>query len=927
MEAVGRVLEEVFVRVNLAAGTKLAHYRITAELGAGGMGVVWRAEDTKLGREVALKVLPEEFAQKPGRMVRFKREAKVLASLNNPNIATLYGLESVTDTEMETGAETVFLAMELVEGEDLSERIARGPIPLDEAIPIAEQIAEALEAAHEQGIVHRDLKPANVKVTEDGRVKVLDFGLAKAWGSEADDPTSSATPTITRIGSYGGVIVGTAADMSPEQARGKKVDRRADIWAFGVLLWEMLTGRRLFDGETEPDVMAGVLTFAPDLVDADGQIPERLARVLRGCLAPDPRRRFTSARDVAMLLSMASGDDSEGAASESRDGIGHRIVALTAASALVIGAVIGAVATTKLGRGATQTSVSKTSIVEHEIIHSSGAALSPDGKSLAYVVSRDEGDVLAIRPLGQFDPVTLPGTEGAMCPFFSADGRWLGYFTRTELRKVPIAGGQPRTVARLEGRIRFDPWSAASQPTADWSIDDTIVVSSGFWREPANLPGLYTVPAAGGELLPITYLGGTDLEHGWPSFTPDGRAILFTASGGGPRNRHIDVFDRRSGTRRRLKEQAADGHVLASGHFVYLDSFFTRLVAAPIELGSLTMSGPAIPLIEGLGRGASQPSAVSKEGTLVYFASSRGDQDMRLVRVAFDGSVTSLVDRSGAWYQPRVSPDGRHLVMREVADECRLWLFDIQRRSLTPLTASGDNHQPIWTGDGREIVFGREDAEEGVQGLFRQIADGSFSPRLLLSGDEIGGSPSRSVPYPDSVSPGGLEVLFERSSIATGSDLWVAPLSGGSPQQFLATPAFEGDGAFSPDGRWVAYVSDESGRQEVYVRSYPGKGGRRQISVAGGEWPLWSRDGRRLFYSQGRRLMAVEFSDGGGEAVVGQPQQLLKDFDFGRGNFDLMPDEKSVVLVQASRRGVVELRVVTGWAEELREMVPAGGDS
>ena len=911
--------------MNLAAGTTLAHYRITAELGSGGMGVVWRAEDTKLGREVALKVLPEEFAQKPGRMVRFKREAKVLASLNNPNIATLYGLESATETDTE--AETVFLAMELVEGEDLSERIARGPIPLDEVIPIAEQIAEALEAAHEQGVVHRDLKPANIKVADDGRVKVLDFGLAKAWESEADEPLSSATPTITRVGSHGGVIVGTAAYMSPEQARGKKVDRRADIWAFGVVLWEMLTGRRLFAGETEPDVMAGVLTFAPDLIDADGAISERLARILRGCLAPDPRRRFSSARDVAMCLSISSVDDSAKATREPPGSVRRRIVALAAVSALLVGALLGAVVTIKLRPGAIPTALTKTSIVESEIISSSGVAMSPDGKNLAYVVSRDEGNLLAVRPLGQFEAVILPGTQGAMCPFFSADGKWLGYLTRAELRKVPIAGGQPRTVAQLEGRVRFDPWSASSQPTADWSIDDTIVLSSGFWREPAKLPGLFTVPAAGGELHPITDLGGRDLEHGWPSFTPDGQAILFTVSGGGPRNRHIDIFDRQTGERHRLKEGAADGHVLASGHFVFLDDFFSRVVAAPIDVKSLELTGPAVPLIESVGRGASQPYAVSREGSLVYLASQPGESDVRVVRVAFDGSVTSLIDRSGAWYQPRISPDGRHLVVREVADECRLWLYDIQRRSLTPLTSSGDNHQPVWTRDGREIVFGREDADRGVQGLFRQIADGSFPPELLLSGDEIGGSPSRSVPYPDSPSPGGREVLFERSSVATGSDLWLVPLSGGTPRQFLATPAFEGDGAFSPDGRWVAYVSDESGRQEVYVRSYPGMGGRRQISVAGGVWPVWSRDGTRLMYGQGRRLMAVEFSGEGSEAVVGDPQQMLKDFDFGRGNFDLMPDGESVVVVQASRRGVVELRVVTGWANELRELVPVGEDS
>jgi len=366
------------------------------------------------------------------------------------------------------------------------------------------------------------------------------------------------------------------------------------------------------------------------------------------------------------------------------------------------------------------------------------------------------------------------------------------------------------------------------------------------------------------------------------------------------------------------------GWLLQSGFFVYLDRFYSRLVAAAIDLDGLKLTGPAVPLIEGVSTGATQSYAVSPSGTLAYVTAGVGLGDNRLARVGLDGSVATLVDRRGSWYQPRTSPDGRHLVVREIGDECRLWLFDLERRTLTPLTSSGDNHQPIWTRSGRDVVFGGEDASRGVRGVFRQVADGSRPPVELVAGGDASGPGASSVPFPDSFSPGDRELLFERSTLATGSDLWVLPADTKVPQPFLDSPAFEGDGAFSPDGRWVAYVSDESGRQEVYVRAYPGKGGRLQISVVGGEWPIWSRDGTRLYFSQGRRLMAVAFTGEGPEAVVDRPKVVLEGFDFGRGNLDLLPDGNSFVLVQPATRGLVEVRVVTGWTRELHDTVPAG---
>ncbi len=894
-------------------GSSLAQYRITAALGAGGMGEVWRADDTKLGREVALKVLPESFASDTDRHARFEREAKTLASLNHPNIATLYGLEHLDGRHV--------LVMELVKGEDLSERIARGRVPVDEAVPIARQIADALDAAHDVGVIHRDLKPANIRIRPDGTVKVLDFGLAKAWVPASSSSNSPTSVTMTGHETVAGVILGTAAYMSPESARGKQVDRRADIWAFGVVLWEMLTGQALFEGETLSDVLAAVLTREPDWRRLESVAGAEVAKVLRGCLAKDPRQRFNSAGDVALLLGRAAQANAQPSPEAQRWTPARRFAVAIVGVGLVIGGVIAG--SVWKGRSSdADAEVTRYGVVDPEIVASSGIALSADGRRLAFVVDRQDGNLLAVRSLDQFDPVVLPGTEGAMCPFFSPDGRWLGYFTRTELRKVPVAGGPPRTVASLGGGVRFDPWNSSTYPTADWADDDTIVFSSGFWRQPSTLTGLFSVPASGGELQSVTRLDGAELGHKWPSFSPDGRHIVFTVLGSGPRNTHVDVIERNSGRRRRLQDGGAAGRLLKSGFFVYLDRFYSRLVAAAIDTNSLDVTGPATPLIEGLSTSPSQSYAVSRNGTLAYVAAGPSTGESRVVRVGLDGSVATLIGRSGNWYQPRTSPDGRHLVVREIGDECRLWLFDLERRTLTPLTTNGDNHQPIWSRSGREVVFGREDASKGIRGLFRQVADGSLPPEELIASGATGASGASSVPYPDSFSPGDRNLLFEQSTLTTGSDLWVVPLDTKVPEPFLSSPAFEGDGAFSPDGRWVAYVSDESGRQEVYVRAYPGKGGRLQISVVGGEWPIWSRDGARLYFSQGRRLMAVAFSGEGPEATADRPKAVLEGFDFGRGTVDLLPDGNSFVLVQPAARGLVEVRVVAGWTHELRDAVP-----
>lgn len=547
---------------------------------------------------------------------------------------------------------------------------------------------------------------------------------------------------------------------------------------------------------------------------------------------------------------------------------------------------------------------------------SAGIAISPDGRRLAFVQGLEQGTVLAIRSLESFNAVALPGTEGATSPSFSPDGQWLGYFTRTELRKVPLAGGNPRVIASFAGQVRFDPWGRNYFPTADWGRDDTIVFSSGFWREPAELPGLFTVPAVGGEPRPLTTLDGTELGHRWPRFTPDGDHVVFTVMGRGPRNQNIDRVRLAGGGRVRLHHGLADGRVLPSGLLVALDSYDTRLVAVPMNREGTASLGPPVPLIEGLNTASAQNYALSPGGSLAYVAGGGGEGGRRLARVGFDGTVTTLVERRGNWFQPRSSPGGRFVAVREVGEECRIWLFDVQRQTFSPLTQGGDNHQPVWTTDSRAVAFGREDVNLGVRGVFTQAVDGSGPAKELLGWGGDRSSPSLSVPYPSSFSPLDGTLLFEQSSLATGSDLWMLGRGSREPQPLLATPAFEGDGTFSPDGRWIAYVSDESGHQEVYVRGVE-HAGRVQISSVGGEWPIWSRDGKRLYFAQFRRLMRVDFDGRGGEPVVGRPEIVLTGFEFGRGTFELMADGHSLVLVQPAVPGTVEVRVVLGWEREL----------
>jgi len=574
-------------------GTTLAHYRITGELGAGGMGEVWRAEDTKLGRDVALKVLPEEFAKDPDRMARFEREAKVLASLNHPSIATLYGLESVesgTDSDADSDAGlTTFLAMELVEGEDLSERIARGAIPIDEAIPIALQIAEALEAAHEQGIVHRDLKPANIKITDDGTVKVLDFGLAKAWETEGTDLSSSFSPTITRHATVEGVILGTAAYMSPEQARGKKVDRRADIWAFGVVLWEMLTGIKLFDGETVSDVMAAILTREPDLDALPPAVPNHIRSLIGRCLRRDPKIRQRDMGDVRLELEEDLGPGGDRPAQA--DGlVADRtryarmpwlVATVATAAAVVLGLLIvrppellPGVPThlaLTLPEGLSFAMREKRPVV----------AISPAGDEMVFNAGDGQIDRLYRRFLTSPIAVPLEGTEGARAPFYSPDGRWVGFTAGdSRLKKVSLDSGQ--VVALADG-----DWGGGS-----WGEDGSIIYT------PDYLDGLWRVAADGGGAEELTHPDPAvgELNHSWPDHVPGTAAVVFTSFRLPLNESRVELYDMATGERRLLVENAVFGRYVATGHLLFVRE--SVVLAAPFDPRTLELTGSAVPVLE-----------------------------------------------------------------------------------------------------------------------------------------------------------------------------------------------------------------------------------------------------------------------------------------------------------------------------------------
>jgi serine/threonine protein kinase/Tol biopolymer transport system component len=896
-------------------GTTLSHFKITDKLGEGGMGQVYRAQDTKLGREVALKVLPEEFTQDPERMARFEREAKVLAALDHSNIAAIYGLEEVEGRQL--------LIMQVAEGETLAERIAREPFPIAEALPIAVQIAQALEAAHEKGIIHRDLKPANVKLNSAGQVKVLDFGLAKAL---AGDPASSdsqpdltQSPTLTAHMTAVGMLMGTAAYMSPEQARGQRADKRADVWAFGCLLYEMLSGRKTFPGDTATDVLGGIVHKEPEWDALPADTPQPVRRLLRRCLRKDPSRRLHDVADARISIQDFLEDPAaaETSAEAVQPPTWKRALpwAVAGVALLVAAVVIPAVSRTSSGSGAPlrlQVAVSKDDLA---ISLGSGAVLSPDGAQLVYVAGDDSGQTLYLRPLDRLEGTRLAagsGTANPYHPFFSPDGQWVGFVNSVEMKKVPVTGGTPIKLCDVN-RSRG----------ASWGPDDTIV----FAPTPAS--GLFRMSAAGGEPEPLVTLDQEKDEatHRWPQHLPGGKAVIFTSHSqttGRFDDATIEALVLATGERKVLHRGGYHGRYIPSGHLVYVND--GTLFAMPFDPDRLEVTGAPAPAVQGLAvnpvEGGAQYS-FSETGTLAYISGEGAVSEYPILWVDRSGSISSLWQEQAAYASPRLSADGTRLalsVLRE-EDNWDVWIYDLERGVATRLTFhEGYDGDQVWSPDGQHLIFASD--RDGLIDLYRKRADGSGEVERLTE--------AATPVFATAWSSDGRFVVG--TTIDQGYDLWVMPLDEeGGPEPFLATSFTEHNGTFSPDGRWIAYESNESGRVEIYVRPFPAAGGKWQVSDGGGAEPRWARGGRELIYRGETGLMVVSVDTAGGTFRAGKPQRLFQGpFRGGLGglsvggnvfpDYDITPDGQRFVMfpqeAEEGRGGHVTL--VTRWFDELR---------
>ncbi|MCH7885006.1 MAG: serine/threonine-protein kinase [Planctomycetes bacterium] len=900
--------------MTLSAGTEFGPYKIIAPLGAGGMGEVYRARDAKLDREVAIKVLPDTFARDPERIARFQREAKVLASLNHPSIAAIYGFEESDGKR--------FLVLELVEGETLAERLRGGVLPVDEGLEVCKQIAEALEAAHEKGVIHRDLKPGNVMIRPDGSVKVLDFGLAKAF-SPIDEvsPTQIAeSPTITAAFTRPGVVLGTAAYMSPEQARGKPLDKRTDIWSFGVVLYECLGGRRPFEGETATDLIAKILERDPDWTGLPGDTPLTVQLLLKRCLQKDRKRRLHDIGDARIEIEEALSEPwvekatLAGVSRPTRWGLAvpWSITALMViiVTSFIVRGWMGS--TPSVPRLVWRFAIDLPAEAPVVVADTPSVAVSPDGTRLVYVGWRDGGTQLYLRVIDEFAVTPIPGTEDGTGPFFSPDGKWVGYFDYRagKLKKVPLRGG---------GTIDICDAPPSSRG-ASWGMDDVIVFTRGITG------GLYTVSATGGTPQP---LATPDFEKGekscrLPQILPGGKGVLFTMS-----TSDIDSYDDatiavvllETGERKILFKGGSNARYAPTGHIVYARA--GSLMAVPFDLERLEVTGSPFQILKGVVTSDMYGSAqfsFSGDGTLIYVPGGPEIYYNRLVLVDRKGEVDPLPVAPGIYKAVRFSPDGQRLAIHLQGGNEDVWIYELGRGTMSRLTTAGwDNQSPVWTPDGSRVAF--QSNSRGSFDLFWIPADRSGPAELLLE-SEYGLRPL-------CWSSDGKLLVYTQSQPAGRDDIWVLPVDGeGTPRRLVETQFREAGAALSPDDRWLAYTSNETGQDEVYVQAFPDPGRKWLISTRGGSHPVWGPDAEalELFYRKGNKMMVVgiqtepTFSPG-----APKPLFELEDASF-LPPFDISPDGRHFVMIQKGEQSAppTQLRVVLNWFEELKAKVPTG---
>jgi eukaryotic-like serine/threonine-protein kinase len=897
--------------MTILPGKRLGPYEILSAIGAGGMGEVYRALDTRLDRIVAIKVLPTHLADRSELRERFEREARTIAGLNHPHICTLHDIGQQDGTD--------FLVMEYLEGETLAQRLAKGPPPLEQALQYAIEISDALDKAHRKGITHRDLKPGNIMLTKAG-TKLLDFGLAKLKQEVAPANVSlSDLPTASEPLTAQGTILGTMQYMAPEQVEGKEVDARTDIFAFGAVVYEMATGKRAFEGKTQASLIAKILEIDPPPISAlQPMTPPALDRVVKKCLAKEPEKRWQAASDVCDELKWIAEGNSQattptGSALSAPRTLGWRGLIQGAGTLLAV-AMIAGIAVWYLKPSSPQP-VTRTVINLPPGQQLAGLdsglalALSPDGTHLAYVARQGSVQQIYLRAMDSLAANPLPGTEGGTTPFFSADNQWVGFFAGGRLKKVSLNGGATLDLGMV---------GATTGAGASWGSHGIIAIA------PGAASALLQVPDGGGAVQPLTHVEKSDITHRWPEFLPGGRAVLFTVGRSGITFSNAQIAAQSGGTgeRRDLVQGASNPRYALSGHLVYAQG--GSLVAVSFDTKRLAVTGAATPVVEGVLQspttGAAQYS-ISAAGTLVYVPGSIRGTQSRLVWVSRNGTEQVLAPPPHSYRFPRLSPDGRRVAVSIIEQESQTWLYDLSRNTLSRLTFDGSqNYNPVWTPDGKRVAF--ESNISGTPNIFWQLADGSGGFERLTT--------SPYIHAPVSWTPDGQLLAFEEINTTAGQNIWILRMNDRKALPFHRTGTNENEPRFSPDGRWLAYISDETGRVEVYVQPYPGPGGKWQISTEGGTEPVWNPNGRELFYRNGDKMMAVDISTQPGFAAS-TPHMLFQ----GRyeqppvplHNFDVSPDGQRFLMLKAveeEQAAPTQINVVLNWFEELKRRVPTG---
>jgi serine/threonine-protein kinase len=873
------------------------------------MGEVYRARDTRLDRIVAIKVLSAPLGDRPDLRDRFEREAHTIAKLNHPHICTLY------DVGRDEG--TDYLVMEYLEGETLAARLARGPLPMQHALQLSVQIADAVDRAHRQGITHRDLKPANIMLVRRGSAsapadaKLLDFGLAKLKHA-IPDTGLSALQTTAAASTAHGEILGTLHYMAPEQLEGKDVDARTDIFAFGAVVHEMLTGKKAFEGQSQASVIAAILEREPPPPSAlQPMAPLALDRIVRRCLAKDPDDRWQTARDVAAELKWIAESETAiaPAQTEVRGPVApRRRLIFVAVGALLIGAALTGVAMWNRMPGAPALAVSPSSVTRLAIALPPGEtlsisqnqpiiALSPNGDQLSYVALRDGKQQLFVRAMNSLEPRVFPGTDGALAPFFSPDGQWIAFFADGKLKKVAAGGGAVATIANATG------------------------FSGGSWD---NAGTILFVDTPGGPLLRVAADGGVpqvlarNNKQGTssPEFLPNGRAIIFGIASGPYGGGSVVARSLDTGQERILASNAAFPRFVSSGHLVFWRA--QNLVAVPFDAVNLQLTGTEVPVVEDVLLG--QFSIAARTGSLAYVTGMTGSSQRRMIWVTRNGARLPLDAPIRSYDSPQISPDGRKVAV-EVGSQT--WIYDFGRGALTRLAFEGEtNDSPIWSPDGKRIAVRSDRTGTANMSMFWQLADGGGGAEPLTNAG-VG-------QLPRSFSPDGKILAFQEVNADTRRNIWMLRMADRKAQPFLTTPATEGAVKFSPDGRWLAYVSDESGRPEIFVQPFPATGGKWQVSTDGGTEPAWNRNGRELFYRSGTRMMAVDVAT---ESTfsAGKPRMLFEgnyatsQFPLTGFAYDVSADGQRFLMIEGTGgqgTASAEINVVLNWSEELKHRAP-----